>query len=395
MITLITGTPGAGKTLYAISKLMLPLIGTTVVDTDDDGVEVTYEREVFSNINGLQVAHVPVGPGGFWSGGPRAWSFEPLANTQGLGLRDWHLWAQPGAAFFYDEFQKVWPPRPNGSPVPPDLQALDTHRHMGVDFILPTQNPNNFDRHLQGLVGRHLHVRRLGILPLSVIYEWDHCSRQLMYSKAVAKSFWWFDKKVYKLYKSARVHTVQKRKLPTLTYVSIVALVGAVYFVPSAISKIKHQGDKLTPVATQASTTSKKTATGAISDLPDGISPAEFDSTSFIPRVQTQPNTAPAYDELRQVVNMPRIVGVVCAKKQGCKAVTEQGTDAGLTDQQARDWMASRPYDAYTQVPEPVQSKQEQPQQPPSIEPSMQIKLPPEPPRGTMLSDIPKLFPPS
>lgn len=30
MITFITGTPGAGKTLYAISKLIKPLIGATL-----------------------------------------------------------------------------------------------------------------------------------------------------------------------------------------------------------------------------------------------------------------------------------------------------------------------------------------------------------------------------
>lgn len=30
MITVITGTPGAGKTLYTIEKLLLPLVGKTV-----------------------------------------------------------------------------------------------------------------------------------------------------------------------------------------------------------------------------------------------------------------------------------------------------------------------------------------------------------------------------
>uniref|UniRef100_UPI0024E125E7 zonular occludens toxin domain-containing protein n=1 Tax=Comamonas jiangduensis TaxID=1194168 RepID=UPI0024E125E7 len=57
MITVITGTPGAGKTLYAITKLLLPLIGTHVPVTDEDGVTTMHPRTIYTNIRGLLIDH--------------------------------------------------------------------------------------------------------------------------------------------------------------------------------------------------------------------------------------------------------------------------------------------------------------------------------------------------
>ena len=159
-ITLITGVPGSGKTLYTVSKLLGPIVGSQIPVDDDDGRTVMHTRGVFSNINGLQLDHELIDANGVWSYRDKVWSFEGHSG----GLHDWHEWAQPGAFIVFDEFQKAWPPRPNGAPVPPDVQALDTHRHMGVDFVLLTQNPLNVDRHVLGLDnsayrGRHRFTR--------------------------------------------------------------------------------------------------------------------------------------------------------------------------------------------------------------------------------------------
>lgn len=237
MITFITGTPGAGKTLYAISKLIKPLIRATLTRTTDDGQTITEPRTIYTNINGLQLEHELIGPGGAWEqDGKREWQFKPIG--EGHGLRDWHQWAKPGAVIVYDEVQRVWPQRANGSPVPPDMAALDTHRHMGVDFILITQGANNVDRHLLALVGRHLHVRRMGNLPVTVVYEWDHCSRSLMYSKSLAKHPWRYDKSVFKLYKSADAHTKQPRRIPSLVFIVALAVAAAAYFLPATYGRI-------------------------------------------------------------------------------------------------------------------------------------------------------------
>lgn len=237
MITFITGTPGAGKTLYAITKLLRPLIGATLTRTTDDGQTITTPRTIYTNINGLQIEHELIGPGGAWEqDAKKDWQFKPIG--EGQGLRDWHQWAKPGSVIVYDEVQRVWPQRANGSPVPPDMAALDTHRHMGVDFILITQGANNVDRHLLALVGRHLHVRRMGNLPVTVVYEWDHCSKSLMYSKSLAKHPWRYDKSVFKLYKSADAHTKQPRRVPTLVFFIIAAVVASAYFIPTTYGRI-------------------------------------------------------------------------------------------------------------------------------------------------------------
>ncbi|REW28096.1 hypothetical protein DSK63_07840, partial [Mycobacterium tuberculosis] len=195
MITLITGTPGAGKTLYTISKLLLSLVGTTVKQ-EVDGETREYPRTIYTNIRGLMIDH------------------EFIDGSNAGGLRNWHEWAKPGSIIVFDEIQKVWTPRANGSAVPPDIQALETHRHMGVDFILITQGLMLTERNLAMLCNRHLHVRRVGNMPFAIVYEWDHASRTLMYSKSVSKAPWRYDKKVFKLYKSSDLHTKQKRSIP-------------------------------------------------------------------------------------------------------------------------------------------------------------------------------------
>ncbi|WP_114973664.1 zonular occludens toxin domain-containing protein [Rhodoferax ferrireducens] len=221
-ITLITGVPGSGKTLYAIGNLLKQYIGATVPQ-EVDGVTTIHPRTIYSNINGLLLDH------------------ELIDAGDNQGLRDWHTWAKPGSVICYDEFQKAWPPRPNGSKVPDDIQALDTHRHMGVDFILITQNCMNVDRHILGLVDRHLHVRRVANMGMAVVYEWDHASKSLLYKNALTKAPWRYDKSVFKLYKSAEVHTKQKRKLPGLVWFILAGLAGTAYAVPNLKARLTER----------------------------------------------------------------------------------------------------------------------------------------------------------
>ncbi len=241
MITIITGTPGAGKTLHAIEKLLVPLVGQTITYTDKNGEAVTAPRTIYTNINGLLLEHELIGPGGDWrtveKDKVRQWDFD----GDGQGLRDWHQWAKPGSVIVYDEFQRVWPPRPNGAPVPPDMSMLDTHRHMGVDFILITQNVMNTDRHLHALAGRHLHVRRIANMKMAVVYEWDHVSRSLLYSKAITKSPWRYSPKVFKLYQSAEVHTKQPRRIPGLVWFILMGIIAGIILGPTVWVRLQER----------------------------------------------------------------------------------------------------------------------------------------------------------
>lgn len=234
MITIITGTPGAGKTLYAVTKILRKLLGETFTVKGEDGEPVTRTRRIFTNIKGLLLEHELIGPGGDWlQGKDGKWVF----SGSGQGLRDWHLWAKPGDVIVYDEVQEVWKPRANGSAVPPDVGALETHRHMGVDFVLITQGIALTERNLSMLCGRHLHVRRVGALPFAIVYEWDGASRSLLFSKAFSKEKWWYDRSGYKLYKSAELHTKTARRLPAVVWLLLFGVVATVALGPFIYSR--------------------------------------------------------------------------------------------------------------------------------------------------------------
>lgn len=290
MITVITGTPGAGKTLYTIEKLLLPLVGKTVKGRDADGNEVEHPRTIYTNINGLQIDH------------------ELIDGGDNQGLRDWHKWAKPGAVIVFDEVQKVWPPRANGSKVPEDIQELDTHRHKGVDFILITQSVMNIDRHLHALGGRHLHVRRVGNMKAAIVYEWDHVSKSLQYSKSIAKHPWRYSSKVFKLYKSSELHTKVKRSTPPLLWVALLALGVAGWGIPNYISKMKE-----------------KTQGGAV---------AVMEKSDVLPKTNDAPKApapAPVADSAPVALaaaavepEKPKIAGCVASSVQ-CVCMTETG----------------------------------------------------------------------
>ena len=89
----------------------------------------------------------------------------------------------------------------------------------------------------------------------------------------------------------------------------------------------------------------------------------------FSPRVSGRPETAPAYDELRIVKNMPVVVGCIKTMSR-CACINQQGTDAGLDDFQCKAWLKNPPFDAYREqvanLPERQQGKALDAQQQPA-----------------------------
>lgn len=289
MITVITGTPGAGKTLYAIEKLLLPLLGKTVKGRADDGSEVEYPRTIYTNINGLLIDH------------------ELINGSDNQGLQDWHKWAKPGSVIVFDEVQKVWPPRANGSKVPDHVQELDTHRHKGVDFILITQSVMNVDRHIHALGGRHLHVRRVGNMKAAVVYEWDHVSKSLMYSKSISKSPWRYSSKVFKLYKSSELHTKQPRKVPTLIWFVLMGVITLMAGGPMYFERMKS---RLNPDVQAQNVANQKPAKSEIG----GSEPKQADTVPVVAVVSAAEPEKP----------LPKLVGCVRSKAR-CSCYDDAG----------------------------------------------------------------------
>lgn len=210
MIIGLTGLPRSGKTLMCVHDILRPMVGTKV-SHKEHGKVVEHRRVIYSNIDGLLLDHEKI---------------------DADGINTWHEWAPPGAVLAIDEVQDFWPPRPNGSRVPAYIEKLATHGHGGVDIVYMTQHPMMVDQNLRNLTGRHLHVRRVANLSAAVVYEWDHCSRQLLYSNALSKSPWRYPRQGYSMYRSATLHTKMKRKLPAILWAFPLLFAAAWYLVP-------------------------------------------------------------------------------------------------------------------------------------------------------------------
>lgn len=232
MIYLITGTPGSGKTLYAVSTLIQKLAAEKIKDKQGND---TTRRVVIDNIPALLLPHTLMAPGEQSLDGS---SMNP--TTDGLGLWNWFDWCQAGDVLVVDEVQRWWRPRGAGVKPPAMIALLETHRHKGVDFIIITQHPNLLDQNVRRLVGRHIHVRRMFGMARAVIYDWDSCSVDVSRVKNAAKSLWSFPKTAYKLYASSQLHTKQRQKIPLWTAIPILAIAAGVFVIPKAFGVISN-----------------------------------------------------------------------------------------------------------------------------------------------------------
>lgn len=250
MITLITGAPRSGKTLYTVDKLIPPEIGR-VVDIEDDNGPRKVTRRVLCNINQLQLEHEQVDV---------EW-LQKLADVR-----------QVGDFIVFDEVQRVWPNRPTGSKIPPSVEYLQTHGHDAVDLVILTQSPMLIDPGVRALVGRHLHVRKVGGLGAAVIYEWDACSNALNFKNAFKKTAYKYSAKARALYKSAKGHTGSRASLPFALWLFLAAIAGAAYAWPTLMDRITARAQNPAMLT--------KDAPGALPGSP---------ATSPLPLQQTQP----------------------------------------------------------------------------------------------------------
>lgn len=213
MLTMITGTPGAGKSLYTVWEIARKVPGSFL---EVDGEQ--RPRRLLSNIKNLLLDHEVIG---------------------GDQLNTWHTWARPGDVIIFDEVQEVWRPRAMGVRVPDCIAALETHRHLGVDIYLVTQHPLLVDPNIRRLVNQHLHLRRV-TRRMAMVYEWDHCSNISAMKSAIQSRLWYHPKAAYGLYKSAQAHTKPTQRLPRVVWFGVAALLAAAVVVPNAASRLSR-----------------------------------------------------------------------------------------------------------------------------------------------------------
>lgn len=309
MITLITGVPGAGKTLYAVDQILIP--------------ESKTERPLFiDGIPDLLIRH-EVAP-------------DPL---------DWPSWAPEGAHIVIDEVQRIWRPEAAGKQIPESIAQLETHRHRGLDFTIMTQHPSLLHSNVRRLVGRHIHVRRT---PLGVyVYEYSECmnSPDTAYKNALTKVRWPHPKRSFGVYKSASIHQKVKFRIPKPLIVFVLCLLVLALMAGRLYSRLFV--DKPNPAHQQTSAQANPSTNPSTTNQAPSLPPKEVDiREQFIPRVYGEPNTAPAYDPIRVVQTMP-VVTACIADADRCLCYTQQLTPVEMTDSQCRQHATRGVFDPY------------------------------------------------
>ncbi|AVO48119.1 zonular occludens toxin [Melaminivora suipulveris] len=334
MLTLITGVPGSGKTAGAVDLLLREYA----------------DRPLYvDGLNGLELEHVAV------------------------DVLDWPKEVPDGAVVVVDEVQRKWRPRGPGGKVPESVAALETHRHRGLDFILITQNPRLLDSNVRSLVGRHVHIRDTGWMG-RWWYEWPECNEALAWAKCQNKRRYKLPRRVFDLYKSASLHTKPVRKVPLMLYI-LGAVLVALIVVGSLLWRktTKAEAPALAPAPAATTPAVLAKGEGGQTKAPDPIVTGPPDErVDFIPRLSGRPWTAPAYDELRRVVQMPSIAGALCMRGQ-CTCFAQDGARLPEVGHDAcAAWMQSRPFDPYRAPPPAARSAPSRPAPPePSAAPSV------------------------
>lgn len=316
MITLGTGLPGNGKTLFMLWYLKRK--------ADKENRPVFYHNVKDLNLDVL----------GNWK------TFDP---------EKWYE-LPSGAIVLIDECQDIFPKKPNGAALPEHFTKLNTHRHLGIDLFLITQHPSLIDNSVRRLVGQHFHsIRKFG-LQRSTIYEWSGAvaSPELASSHKNAVTMKWkFPKEVFTWYKSAEIHTV-KRSIPIKLILALLFIVGALVFGGYIFStfddRIKTGAEEVPkaapatsvfPVASVGSSSASSTAASAASPSPGYLAPEE-DAKQYLwghtPRLEGLPETAPRYDALTAPTRVPvpamciQIGDVRSEKPIRCQCYTQQAT---------------------------------------------------------------------
>lgn len=392
MITLVTGTPGSGKTCWTLSNLLGDYLAPrTVVSSLIDKIcgresELISKRPLY--IHGIPGLNLPMPYRSVFckskfckvcSSFTNVVVPEPLFNIKGehvnwkeiedanekiasfLFLDDWTSWAVDGSIILIDEVQRVWRPRSASSAVPDAIAAFETHRHSGIDFCLVTQSPKLIDQNIRRLVNRHIHL--VASWKGRMQYEWSEIQENTKARADAVSRPYRLDRSVFKRYKSASLHTKIDRRPPLQLFVMLVAAVFLVYILYDVYQR--HASDfeaiEPAPVVDPKSPFAIPSSSPAPAPNPTTL-PTQLETAlasftpDFTPRTPGRPETAPAYDGQLHIQSVPYPVSCsswAIKDDWHCRCVTDQATPYPMPLQSCLAYARGEVYNPYI-PPKPV-----------------------------------------
>jgi len=305
-ITLITGLPGHGKTLYTLDRWRQEAekAGRPVFHNDIPGL----------NIPGWQVFNV------------KEWQNLPA-----------------GALAIIDEAWEEFPVTGRGQ-TPDWVQQLAKHRHLGIDIVCIVQQPMLLDSFVRRLIDRHFHVVRKFGSQWATIYEHPTGVIEDVQKpgsrKDMIRSDYRYNKEVFAWYRSAELHTV-KRRIPARVFL----LLGLVVLFPVlcwlAYLKLRPAAapgkveDPVAALSAAGSPPAHVPSDGAAAAVkPVSMSAAEY-VQAYTPRIAGLAHTAPIYDSVTSPQQAPYPAACIASLKR-CQCYSQQGTKLDMTDQLCR-----------------------------------------------------------
>ena len=322
-ITLVTGLPGHGKTLYTLARW--------------EPLARAENRPVF-HASGVEPEGIP----GLCIEG---WQFQPADQWHDLPANSYMV---------IDEAQKVFPVRARSSAVPVHVSELETHRHKGLDLILITQHPQLVDTHVRKLVDRHFHVVRKFGTRFATVYEFpsgvQDAPEKNKHKNGVVRHEWRYPKNVFKWYRSAEVHTV-KARLPAKVWIFLTMALLVPLMLWLCYQRLYVQHGRAAAAASAAS------APGALPAAPGvgvpRLLPVDVDIKaakdyldSFRPRIPGLAFTAPVYDPMTRPVEAPYPSVCMYSADMPCRCWSQRGFSL-VVPKTMCEQLAREPMDPY------------------------------------------------
>lgn len=332
MITIISGTPGSGKTALVVDMMMDELkkgrkiftigIPKLLLNVNEGGDSHTWQEGSWLEIDKYDPGLTKTkGIKSTWF--PRGCSEScPFLSTC---PRFSHETPDAGALIVIDEAHTDFPQRAAGK-IPPDyVQALTVHRHQGLDFWFLTQRPSFLDPFIRGLSSRHIHLalNAFSFTGQRSRYEWAEYQETVnRTSKMLAsKSDYKPSPAVFPLYASATIHTKLDQKMPTIMKAFIFFILVLVLVSGYAVYRVKVRVDSAHPVS---------------NGLVAGMLPADVERAAQRSGAGGSAAVVSPFDSLPSILSTPLVSSCLASEKK-CQCYTDRGLKVSLTDAECRD----------------------------------------------------------